>query len=30
MRFDFNKGVNQKFSITHSIFMGSVEACARC
>lgn len=25
MRFDFNKGLNQKFSLTHSIFMGSVE-----
>jgi mitochondrial import receptor subunit TOM40 len=24
-RFDFNKGVNQKFSLTHSVFMGSVE-----
>jgi hypothetical protein len=26
MRFDFNKGINQKFSLTHSVFMGSVEA----
>ncbi len=25
LRFDFSKGVNQKFSLTHSIFMGSVE-----
>ena len=29
LRFDFSKGVNQKFSLTHSIFMGSVEARAR-
>lgn len=28
MRFDFNKGLNQKFSLTHSIFMGSVEVHA--
>lgn len=26
MRFDFNKGINQKFSLTHSVCMGSVEA----
>ena len=25
LRFDFNKGINQKFSLTHSVFMGSVE-----
>ncbi len=25
LRFDFSKGVNQKFSLTHSVFMGSVE-----
>ena len=25
LRFDFNKGVNNKFSLTHSVFAGSVE-----
>ncbi|XP_077241492.1 mitochondrial import receptor subunit TOM40-1-like [Tasmannia lanceolata] len=25
MRFDFTKGLNQKFSLSHSVFMGSVE-----
>ena len=29
MRFDFNKGINNKFSLTHSVFMGSVEARRR-
>ena len=25
-RFDFNKGLNQKFSLTHSVYMGNAEA----
>ncbi|CAL9079970.1 unnamed protein product, partial [Musa textilis] len=25
LRFDFTKGINQKFSLSHSIFMGSME-----